>query len=100
MHDNNETVSLFIIIEAVGVEQGHGGSSCFAVTYLDILASEAEKPAESNRRREERKEGKKLQEREEVKLETSIVWILMHNGGRGGEMSSVHHGKSPGSLSL
>lgn len=40
----------------MGVEQDHGGSRWLAVTGPDSAAPEAEIPAESNRRREERDE--------------------------------------------
>ena len=49
-----------------------GGSTWSAITDPNSAASEGEKPAESDRRREERRECTKLQKKEEERLVTNI----------------------------
>ena len=51
---NRIVIVIVLIIVAVGVEQDHGGSRWSAATDLDAAASEAEKPAESDSRKEKR----------------------------------------------
>ena len=55
-----------VIIEAVVEDQDHGGSRWCAVMDPDFEASEAEKPAESDRRKKEKDEKAKNYGREKL----------------------------------